>query len=65
MVIGRTPIDNNKIGEWVQKSGYHAEWNPEGYWLFPEEEYNYDNLEMEISKEFDLEGINARFEGIF
>jgi hypothetical protein len=66
MVIGRTKIDNNKIGEIADDLGLHAEWDSrEGYWLFPEEEDNYDELEMELDKAFTKKGINARFEGIF
>lgn len=66
MVIGRTGLDNNKIGEIVDDLGFYAEWNSrEGYWLFPEDEENYDDLEMELEKAFRKEGVNARFEGIF
>jgi hypothetical protein len=66
MVIGRTPLDNNSIGDFVEEEGFHAEWDArEGYWLFPEEEENYDNLEIELEREFNKRGINARFEGIF
>jgi hypothetical protein len=66
-VIGKSTIDNTKIGEWLQKSDFHAEWNPrEGYWLFPaDDESEYDELEKELDKEFGRHGINARFEGIF
>jgi len=66
-VIGKSTIDNTKIGEWLQKSDFHAEWNPrEGYWLFPaDDEIEYDELEKELDKEFGRHGINARFEGIF
>lgn len=66
MVIGKTPIDNNKIGEMIEDQGLHAEWNPrEGYWFFPEEIDLYDSLENELEKYFADYGINARFEGIF
>lgn len=66
MVFGRTKIDNNKIGEIADDLGLHAEWDSrEGYWLFPEEEDMYDELEMELDKAFGKKGINARFEGIF
>ena len=66
MVFGRTPMDNTEIGKWLDKSDYHAEWNArEGYWLFPEDEDGYDELESELDKAFNKAGINARFEGIF
>lgn len=66
MVIGRTSADNNKIGNIADDLGYHAEWNHrEGYWLFPEEEDMYDELEAELEKAFTKKKVNARFEGIF
>lgn len=66
MVIGRTSIDNNKIGDIADELGYHAEWNHrEGYWLFPEDEEMYDELEAELDKVFTKKKVNARFEGIF
>ena len=44
----------------------HAEWDARyGYFLFPEEEDNYDELELEISKQLDKLNINYRIEGIF
>lgn len=66
MVFGKTNLDNNKIGDWLDDSDYTAEWNArEGYWLFPEEEDEYDELEAELEKAFTKARINARFEGIF
>ena len=66
MVTGRTSADNNKIGDIADNLGYHAEWNHrEGYWLFPEEEDMYDELEAELEKAFTKKKVNARFEGIF
>jgi hypothetical protein len=66
MVFGKTNLDNNKIGDWLDDSDYTAEWNArEGYWLFPEEEDGYDALEAELEKAFTKARINARFEGIF
>lgn len=66
MVIGRTQSDNTKIGEIVDENDFYAEWNSrEGYWLFPEEVENYDDLEETLSDLFEREDINARFEGIF
>jgi|LauGreDrversion4_2_1035121.scaffolds.fasta_scaffold01037_13 hypothetical protein len=66
IVVGRTPVDNNKIGEMIEDQGLHAEWNSiEGYWFFPEEIDLYDALEAELEKQFANYEINARFEGIF
>ena len=66
MIIGRTQSDNTKIGEIVDENDFYAEWNSrEGYWLFPEEVENYDDLEETLSDLFEREDINARFEGIF
>jgi len=66
-VTGSTSNDNTKIGKWLDKSIFHAEWNArDGYWLFPaDDESEYDELEKELDKEFAKHGINARFEGIF
>ena len=65
MVFGRTPIDNNAIGEFIEEEDYYAEWNREGFWFFPEQEDLYDGLEKALDREFAERGINARFEGIF
>lgn len=66
IVVGKTPIDNNKIGEMIEDQELHAEWNSiEGYWFFPEEIDLYDALEAELEKQFANYEINARFEGIF
>lgn len=65
-VIGRTQIDNNAIKDVIEEEGFYAEWNARGgYWFFPEEVDNYDELENQLSMIFDKQGINARFEGIF
>jgi hypothetical protein len=65
-VIGRTQIDNNAIKDVIEEEGFYAEWNVRGgYWFFPEEVDNYDELENQLSTIFDKQGINARFEGIF
>jgi hypothetical protein len=66
MVFGRTTSDNNAIADMIDNSDFQAEWNArEGYWLFPEDESTYDELELELEREFNERGINARFEGIF
>lgn len=66
IVQGRTQIDNNEISDFVDASDYHGVWNAkEGYWFFPEDEETLDDLEMELSREFDNRGINYRIEGQF
>ena len=66
MVVPRTNADANKIQKWVDKSDMHGEWDAkEGYFLFPEEEDGFDELEMELTKELDKLGVNYRIEGVF
>lgn len=63
IVVGRTPVDNNAIGDMVDESNYYGVWNSrEGYWFFPEESSLLDQLESNLDKEFSARGINARFE---
>jgi soluble cytochrome b562 len=66
MVIGRTQVDSNEIGDVLDELELQGEWNArEGYWMLPEDEENYDSLEKMLEQEFATRGINARFEGIF
>ena len=66
MVVPRTNADANKIQKWVDKSGMYGEWDAkEGYFLFPEEEDGFDELEMELTKELDKLGVDYRIEGVF
>jgi hypothetical protein len=66
MVVPRTNADANKIQKWVNSSDMHGEWDArEGYFLFPEEEDGFDELEAELTKELDKLGVNYRIEGIF
>lgn len=66
VVVGRTQLDNAKIGVFVENSGYHAQWNArEGYWFFPESEENFNMLELDLDSEFGLRDIDARFEAQF
>jgi hypothetical protein len=62
IVVGNTQLDNNEISNMLDETDYYGVWNREGYWFFPENEETLDPLEMELSKEFDSRGINARFE---
>lgn len=66
IVTGSTQEDNQEIGKLVSASGFFGIWDARnGYWVFPEEEENYDELEKNIQKELDKRNISARFEGIF
>lgn len=66
IVKGRTPVDNNEIGEVLEELGLYGEWNSrEGYWLLPEEEDMYDQLEATLQSEFNKRDISAYFEGVF
>ena len=65
MVFPRTREDNLRLTRWLDDADYYAEWNAEGYWLFPEAPEGYDELERELEQEFSMHDINARFEGIF
>lgn len=63
IVTGHTQIDNNEIQDLIDNKGYYAEWNGrEGYWFFEEPEETLDELEVELTKEFNKRNINARFE---
>ena len=64
LVIPSTSNDKSKIQKWLKKSGYHAEWNREGYFFFPEEDDSYDNLERALTKEFTKINADVTFEGI-
>jgi hypothetical protein len=66
IVVGRTQIDNNLISDMLDETDFNGVWNTrEGYYFFPESEETIDSLEMELEKEFEQRGINARFEGQF
>jgi hypothetical protein len=65
IVVGKTPLDNDSISELMEDPDfdYYGVWNTrEGYWFFKEDEENIDELELELQREFDRAGINARFE---
>ena len=65
MVYPSTKEDGEKLKEWIEESEYYAEWNSEGnFWLFKEDEENYDNLEFDLNKEFVENNIDVRFEGV-
>ena len=65
-ITGRTQNDNQIICEVIEALELNAEFNGrEGYYFLEEEIENIDNLEMLISREFELKNINARFEAQF
>jgi hypothetical protein len=65
-VTGRTQIDNSKIKNVIEDSGFYGVWNArEGYWFFPESEENLDALEEDLSQLLDSLDINYRIEGQF
>lgn len=66
IVKGSTQLDNNKIKDYLETSDHYAEWDARNhYWLFPEDEGTYDELESELEDIFTELGIDARYEGIF
>ena len=61
--ITRGPSDATKMRDALDDSGLHYEWNArEGYFFFPEEEDNYDELELEIQKIADKIRVNGYIE---
>jgi hypothetical protein len=64
MVYPSTRQDQSKIQKWLDSSDYYAEWDRDGYFLFPEKRSLYNKLEDELGKEFNKHRINARFEGV-
>lgn len=54
------------INEIIANSDFYAEYNSEfGFYLFPEEEEHYDELEEELNDLFKCLDVNYRIEGIF
>ncbi len=62
-ITGKTQIDNDRIGEFVEQGEFYGEWNArEGFWFFEETESNLDELESVLEQNFFERGIKARFE---
>jgi hypothetical protein len=62
----RTREDAIVINEIIANSDFYAEYDSEfGFYLFPEEEENYDELEEELNDLFKGLDVNYRIEGIF
>lgn len=62
----RTREDSNVISSIIEDSDFYAEYNSQyGFFLFPEEEENYDDLEGQLDELFSDKNVNYRIEGIF
>jgi hypothetical protein len=62
----RSSADATKLQNALDNSDFHYEWNSrEGYFFFPEEEDNYDELESNLQQIVDSIDINGHFEGIW
>lgn len=65
-VTPKTREDARVINEAIANSDFYTEYNSEfGFYLFPEEEENYDELEAQIDNLFDGLNVNYRIEGVF
>ena len=65
-VTPRTQEDSRVINEAIANSDFYTEYNSTyGYYFFPEEEANYDELEAQIHNLFGGLNVNYRIEGIF
>ena len=65
-VTPTTQEDARVINEAIANSAFYAEYNSEfGFYFFPEEEENYDELEVQIDNLFSDLNVNYRIEGIF
>ncbi|MBV5347536.1 hypothetical protein JZU46_04895 [bacterium] len=62
----RTREDSNVISSIIEDSDFYAEYNSQyGFFFFPEEEENYDDLEWQLDELFSDKNVNYRIEGIF
>ena len=65
-VTPKTREDARFINEAIANSDFYTEYNSEfGFYFFPEEEENYDELEAQIDNLFDVLNVNYRIEGVF
>ena len=65
-VTPKTREDARVINEAIADSDFYTEYNSEfGFYLFPEEEENYDELEVQIDNLFSGLNVNYRIEGVF
>ena len=65
-VTPKTREDARVINEAIANSDFYTEYNSEfGFYFFPEEEENYDELEVQIDDLFGVLNVNYRIEGVF
>ena len=65
-VTPRTREDAIVINEAIANSDFYTEYNSEfGFFFFPEDEENYDELEAQIDELFGGLNVNYRIEGVF
>ena len=65
-VTPKTREDARVINEAIANSDFYTEYNSEfGFYFFPEDEENYDELEAQIDELFDGLNVNYRIEGVF
>ena len=65
-VTPTTKEDARVINEAIANSDFHTEYDSEfGFYFFPEEEENYDELETQIDILFSGLNANYRIEGVF
>ena len=65
-VTPKTREDARVINEAIANSDFYTEYNSEfGFYFFPEEEENYDELEAQIDDLFSGLNVNYRIEGVF
>jgi len=61
-----TKKDETAIQEVIAASEFYTEWNKEfGFYFFPEEVENYDELENQINNLLDGLNVSYRIEGVF
>ena len=62
----RTTTDARVINEAIANSNFYTEYNSTlGFYFFPEEEENYDDLESQIDNLLADLNVNYRIEGVF
>ena len=65
-VTPATKEDARVINEVIANSDFYTEYDSEfGFYFFPEEEENYDELEAQIDTLFGGLNVNYRIEGVF
>lgn len=61
-VFGITPLDRDEIGIVVKSKSYNATWdNQTKTWFFPEKPEYFEQLEYDLTQDFNHMGIDATF----